>query len=246
MEACIPYGGCLSMIALPTHTSRPWLLLHAPPKQALLHSSRCCSLSPPGYLCLNFAAKLPWRTESSSSRRNKGAGFFFLPVVRMAGPTRSAMPEVDDQVDGVAGNAVGGNSSAGVEGNVPGAEHSDEVGSMAISATEPAGDVSIGEELQQKESFDSQENMQKMPRQLGTERLVADASDFWQGVVEETRLIEWPSFQKVVGTTGVVLGIIVGSSLVLLTVNAILAELSDSVFNNPDIIEGAKSYLNGS
>jgi hypothetical protein len=32
------------------------------------------------------------------------------------------------------------------------------------------------------------------------------------------------------GTTGVVLGVIAGSSVVLLTVNAVLAELSDQVF----------------
>ncbi|CAH9078609.1 unnamed protein product [Cuscuta europaea] len=54
--------------------------------------------------------------------------------------------------------------------------------------------------------------------------------DFWSGVVEEIREIEWPAFNKVMGTTGVVLGVIAGSSIVLLTVNAILAELSDRVF----------------
>lgn len=54
--------------------------------------------------------------------------------------------------------------------------------------------------------------------------------DFWSGVAEEIREIEWPAFGKVVGTTGVVLGVIAGSSVVLLTVNAVLAELSDRVF----------------
>ncbi|KAL7177899.1 hypothetical protein ACSBR2_031122 [Camellia fascicularis] len=49
-------------------------------------------------------------------------------------------------------------------------------------------------------------------------------------VAEEIREIEWPAFGKVVGTTGVVLGVIAGSSVVLLTVNAVLAELSDRVF----------------
>ncbi|XVF63103.1 hypothetical protein PTKIN_Ptkin09bG0062000 [Pterospermum kingtungense] len=50
------------------------------------------------------------------------------------------------------------------------------------------------------------------------------------GVAEEIREIEWPAFGKVLGTTGVVLGVIAGSSVVLLTVNAVLAELSDRVF----------------
>ncbi|KAJ8547355.1 hypothetical protein K7X08_010941 [Anisodus acutangulus] len=53
---------------------------------------------------------------------------------------------------------------------------------------------------------------------------------FWSGVVEEIREIEWPVFGKVLSTTGVVIGVIAGSSVVLLTVNAVLAELSDRVF----------------
>ena len=55
-------------------------------------------------------------------------------------------------------------------------------------------------------------------------------SGFVSGVIEEIREIEWPAFGKVLGTTGVVLGVIAGSSLVLLTVNAVLAEISDTVF----------------
>nr|XP_011463701.1 PREDICTED: preprotein translocase subunit SECE1 [Fragaria vesca subsp. vesca] len=54
--------------------------------------------------------------------------------------------------------------------------------------------------------------------------------DLFSGVAEEVREIEWPVFGKVLGTTGVVLGVIAGSSVVLLTVNAVLAELSDRVF----------------
>ncbi|KAJ7948814.1 Preprotein translocase subunit SECE1 [Quillaja saponaria] len=57
-----------------------------------------------------------------------------------------------------------------------------------------------------------------------------DGGDLLSGVAEEIREIEWPAFGKVLGTTGVVLGIIAGSSVVLLTVNVILAELSDRVF----------------
>lgn len=55
-------------------------------------------------------------------------------------------------------------------------------------------------------------------------------NEFLSGVAEEVKEIEWPAFQKVLGTTGVVLGVIAGSSVVLLTVNFILAELSDRVF----------------
>ncbi|GLT78524.1 hypothetical protein SLA2020_500560 [Shorea laevis] len=51
------------------------------------------------------------------------------------------------------------------------------------------------------------------------------------GVAEEIREIEWPVFGKVLGTTGVVFGVLAGSSVVLLTVNAVLAELSGRVFS---------------
>ncbi|KAK6130281.1 hypothetical protein DH2020_035975 [Rehmannia glutinosa] len=62
------------------------------------------------------------------------------------------------------------------------------------------------------------------------ERQQKEEVGFFSGVAEEIREIEWPAFNKVLGTTGVVLGVIAGSSVVLLTVNAVLAELSDRVF----------------
>lgn len=62
------------------------------------------------------------------------------------------------------------------------------------------------------------------------ERKEEKGGDLLKGVAEEIREIEWPAFGKVLGTTGVVLGVIAGSSVVLLTVNFVLAELSDRVF----------------
>ncbi|KAJ1271359.1 hypothetical protein BS78_06G122900 [Paspalum vaginatum] len=53
---------------------------------------------------------------------------------------------------------------------------------------------------------------------------------WWAGVAQEMSEIEWPATGKVVGTTGVVLGVIAGSTVALLSVNALLAELSDRVF----------------
>ncbi|XP_042490322.1 preprotein translocase subunit SECE1 [Macadamia integrifolia] len=70
----------------------------------------------------------------------------------------------------------------------------------------------------------------KEAMQARREREEGNGGDLWRGVAEEIREIEWPAFGKVVGTTGVVLGVIAGSSIVLLTLNAILAELSDRVF----------------
>ncbi|KAK8971041.1 Preprotein translocase subunit SECE1 [Platanthera guangdongensis] len=50
------------------------------------------------------------------------------------------------------------------------------------------------------------------------------------GVAVEIMEIEWPKFGKVLGTTGVILAVITDFNIVLLTVNAIPAELSDRVF----------------
>lgn len=54
--------------------------------------------------------------------------------------------------------------------------------------------------------------------------------NLWIGVAQEVRQIEWPDLGKVLGLTGVVLAVIAGSTAALLSVNAILAELSDQVF----------------
>ena len=62
------------------------------------------------------------------------------------------------------------------------------------------------------------------------ERKAKEEENLLSGVAEEIREIEWPAFGKVLGTTGVVIGVILGSTVVLLTVNAILAEISDTVF----------------
>ncbi|CAI0465966.1 unnamed protein product [Linum tenue] len=69
-----------------------------------------------------------------------------------------------------------------------------------------------------------------MERKKAEEGGAGIGGDLFNGVAEEIREIEWPSFGKVLGTTGVVLGVIAGSSVVLLTVNALLAELSDKAF----------------
>ncbi|CAN6234557.1 unnamed protein product [Urochloa humidicola] len=65
-------------------------------------------------------------------------------------------------------------------------------------------------------------------------RKAAEAAEggggWWAGVAQEMSEIEWPAPGKVVGTTGVVLGVIAGSTIALLSVNALLAELSDRVF----------------
>ncbi|KAI4345641.1 hypothetical protein L6164_012741 [Bauhinia variegata] len=62
------------------------------------------------------------------------------------------------------------------------------------------------------------------------QRKEKEGENLLSGVAEEIREIEWPAFGKVLGTTGVVISVILGSSVVLTAVNAVLAELSDKVF----------------
>ncbi|KAL3687510.1 hypothetical protein R1sor_013819 [Riccia sorocarpa] len=101
--------------------------------------------------------------------------------------------------------------------------------------------------VEKSKTVGSPDEIGKALNELRKERIasgVQDAtstSNFWQGVTEETKLIEWPTLPKVLGTTGVVVAMIVGSSVVLLTVNAILAEGSDFLFNNT----GFKDFARG-
>uniref|UniRef100_A0A0A9DDV8 Uncharacterized protein n=1 Tax=Arundo donax TaxID=35708 RepID=A0A0A9DDV8_ARUDO len=69
----------------------------------------------------------------------------------------------------------------------------------------------------------------------------AGSGGWWAGVAQEMSEIEWPAPGKVVGTTGVVLGVIAGSTAALLSVNALLAELSDRIFSG----RGLQDFFSG-
>lgn len=99
-------------------------------------------------------------------------------------------------------------------------------------------------DVQNRDNFKETESIDQKPNEstaelteLGTEikkaleqRKEKADGNLLSGVAEEIGEIEWPAFGKVLGITGVVLGVIAGSSVTLLTLNAILAELSDKVF----------------
>ncbi|CAK7327057.1 unnamed protein product [Dovyalis caffra] len=97
--------------------------------------------------------------------------------------------------------------------------------------------VEKSEKESESESSVSEQSVESVSGELGEEikkammeRKSKEEGNLWSGVAKEIQEIEWPAFGKVLGTTGVVIGVIVGSSVVLLTVNAVLAELSDRVF----------------
>ncbi|KAI3443231.1 uncharacterized protein J3R85_000155 [Psidium guajava] len=99
-------------------------------------------------------------------------------------------------------------------------------------------DVQNSDDFKEAESIDQQPSKSTAElTELGTEikkaleqRKEKADDNLLSGVAEEIGEIEWPAFGKVLGITGVVLGVIAGSSVALLTVNAVLAELSDKVF----------------
>ena len=51
-----------------------------------------------------------------------------------------------------------------------------------------------------------------------------------EGALEEARLISWPAVSSVLGSTAVVLGIVVASTLLILAVNSLLATTSEALF----------------
>ncbi|XP_021747569.1 preprotein translocase subunit SECE1-like [Chenopodium quinoa] len=97
---------------------------------------------------------------------------------------------------------------------------------------------------------EQQQSSEEQLSELGTEikkamkereKVEEEDSGFLSGFLGEIGQIEWPDFGKVIGTTGVVLGVIAGSSAVLLSVNAVLAELSDKVFAG----KGVQDFFGG-
>ncbi|KAG9449354.1 hypothetical protein H6P81_009319 [Aristolochia fimbriata] len=98
---------------------------------------------------------------------------------------------------------------------------------------QPTGtaEESSGKSEEQGESSETLETAEiRGIKEALKERREKEKENLLSGVLEEVQEIEWPVFGKVLGTTGVVLAVITGSSLVLLTLNAVLAELSDRVF----------------
>ncbi|KAB8108439.1 hypothetical protein EE612_044122 [Oryza sativa] len=78
-----------------------------------------------------------------------------------------------------------------------------------------------------REGGGGEKSPETVAAELKEAETAAISSGWWVGVAQEMSKIEWPVPGKVVGTTGVVLGVIAGSTAALLSVNALLAELSD-------------------
>ncbi|KAG5061667.1 Preprotein translocase subunit SECE1 [Glycine soja] len=86
------------------------------------------------------------------------------------------------------------------------------------------------EESQESSEPEAEADLASELKKAMAERKEKEEENMLSGVAREIDEIEWPAFRKVLGTTGVVLSVIFGSSVVLLSVNAVLAEISDRVF----------------
>ncbi|MED6182444.1 hypothetical protein PIB30_028437 [Stylosanthes scabra] len=100
----------------------------------------------------------------------------------------------------------------------------------SIKASRVVEESQENSEPEEKEVTVAEELKKAMQERREKEGEGEGGEDFWSGVGREIREIEWPPFGKVLGTSGVVISVIFGSSVVLLTLNALLAELSDRVF----------------
>ncbi|KAI5069430.1 hypothetical protein GOP47_0015731 [Adiantum capillus-veneris] len=87
--------------------------------------------------------------------------------------------------------------------------------STTADADPPSSPTGKEQEEGNVAEYEEAESVGKALSQIRQERLVSGqespskTEDFWRGVLEEIQLIEWPSLQKVLGTTGVVTGIII-------------------------------------
>ena len=59
---------------------------------------------------------------------------------------------------------------------------------------------------------------------------VVGSGGFLGDVLQEARLIEWPSLQQALGDTVLVVAIVLGSAALLFAVNTLLADLSKAIY----------------
>ncbi|GAB4851081.1 hypothetical protein Ancab_030379 [Ancistrocladus abbreviatus] len=182
---------------------------------------------------LNQKPELPYPIVSSSSTS-------YLQINKSKRISLSTEPTLNLKLTtirtrrGIIGPRLAGRSTSSSRDNPETQNNSTKIETTTVdgaSSNQPSPDgtsASGGEEVELSELGKEIKKMMKDREEKEKEK--EGINQFLNGVSEEIREIEWPAFGKVVRTTGVVLGVIAGSSIVLLTVNAILAELSDRLF----------------
>ena len=90
---------------------------------------------------------------------------------------------------------------------------------VALKAGQSRDAASRAAPAQQQQPADAQDDAPPAPK-----------GSLLSGALEEAGLITWPSVKGVISTTAAVFGIVVVSTLLLLSVNALLATLSEKLF----------------
>lgn len=117
-------------------------------------------------------------------------------------------------------------------------EENNNGGDETVSTATNNSNSSATEDASQDSAVLSTEEIQ---RQMGALRAAAAASSqddaskddsLVQGVLEEVRLIEWPSFTSALLNTLLVIALVLGTSVVLFGVNTSLSEISRQIYSS--------------
>mmetsp|Transcript_33053 Transcript_33053/g.45825 ORF Transcript_33053/g.45825 Transcript_33053/m.45825 type:complete len:163 (-) Transcript_33053:213-701(-) len=100
------------------------------------------------------------------------------------------------------------------------------------SSTEPTPSSSTDdvEKTVEVESTSSLKSMEDIKINFQVENTIPENLNIWEGVKEESGKIDWPAFSQVIGSTFLVLGIVIGSAFTLLALNSVLSEVSTQLF----------------
>lgn len=202
-------------------------------------------------ICLRIRRRVSVTGGRGRRRLGLGSAPTVVRAMRASSGDRKEEKRIVENIPSSPPNPSTTTNSVGVEDED--IEKDDQLAAGAIASEAGIAESQDSAGIQDKNTSDGADSIDEIGTaisELRKERTAmglqdpSSTTDFWRGVTEETKLIDWPVFSKVLGTTGVVVAMILGSSVVLLTVNALLAESSDFIFSDPAIKEFAKTQLN--
>jgi preprotein translocase SecE subunit len=115
----------------------------------------------------------------------------------------------------------------------------DDTVSTAIDAS--STNTASEEKEEEEEEEEAVLSTEEIQRQMGALRAAAAAASqdeaskdasLMDGVLEEVRLIEWPSFTSALLNTVLVIALVLGTSVVLFGVNTSLSEISRQIYSS--------------
>ena len=143
-------------------------------------------------------------------------------AVRFRGERRAAprAPLPPARAEQSAGKKVA-SEDAVAEAGAPGGEPGDAPASDPEPGAAEEPEASLGDQIRELKK-----------KQSGGGGDPDASNNIVQGALEEVGQIEWPTVGSALQTTGIVIGIVTGSAVVLLGVNSVLAAASQSIFGS--------------